>query len=131
MDYGGREMANHAANLSALTSRTSALLQKGVDLTFRIAPGGTHSEASWGAADSRVYEVFGVLSSFRLPFSVFHRLNPPQAATIPNVPLTKRALSPTLPPRIPKGSLFEGVQLAAHSVGSRQAKCRRSFSEAD
>ena len=47
MDYGGQEMANHAANLSALTSCTSALLQKGVDLTFRIAPGGTHSEASW------------------------------------------------------------------------------------
>ena len=47
MDYGGQEMANHAANLSALTSCTSALLQKGVDLTFRIATGGTHSEASW------------------------------------------------------------------------------------
>ena len=46
-----------------------------------------------GAADSRVYEVFGVLSSFRLPFSVFHRLNPPQAATIPNVPL-RRGLYP-------------------------------------
>ena len=28
-------------------------------------------------------------------------------------------------------TVFEGVQLAAHSVGSRQAKCRRSVSEAD
>lgn len=28
MDYGGQEMANHAANLSALTSCTSALLQR-------------------------------------------------------------------------------------------------------
>ena len=46
-----------------------------------------------GAADSRVYEVFRVLSSFRLPFSVFHRLNPPQAATIPNGPL-RRGLYP-------------------------------------
>ena len=25
----------------------ASALQKGVDLTFRIAPGGTHSEASW------------------------------------------------------------------------------------
>ena len=47
MDYGGEEMANHAANLSALTSCSTALLKKGVDLTFRIAPGGTHCEASW------------------------------------------------------------------------------------
>ena len=47
MDYGGEEMANHASNLSALTTCSSALLQKGVDLTFRIVPGGTHSEASW------------------------------------------------------------------------------------
>ena len=47
MDYGGEEMANHASNLSALTTCSSALLQKGVDLAFRIVPGGTHSEASW------------------------------------------------------------------------------------
>ena len=47
MDYGGEEMANHAANLSALTTCSSALLQKGVDLAFRIVPCGTHSEASW------------------------------------------------------------------------------------
>lgn len=47
MDYGGEEMANHTANLSALTSCSTALLKKGVDLTFRIAPGGTHCEASW------------------------------------------------------------------------------------
>ena len=40
-------MASHAANLSALTSSSTALLKKGVDLTFRIAPGGTHCEASW------------------------------------------------------------------------------------
>ena len=30
MDYGGEEMANHASNLSALTTCSSALLQKGV-----------------------------------------------------------------------------------------------------
>ena len=36
-----------------------------------------------------------------------------------------------LPLLIPKGSLIEGVQLAAHCAGDRQAKCRRSVSEAD
>ncbi|MEI3406212.1 MAG: hypothetical protein V8Q79_06435 [Christensenellales bacterium] len=45
MDYGG--YVYHAANLSVLTSCSTALLKKGVDLTFRIAPGGTHCEASW------------------------------------------------------------------------------------
>lgn len=61
MDYGGEEMANHAANLSALTSCSTALLKKGVDLTFRIAPGGTPLRSLMGTADSGLYEVSGLL----------------------------------------------------------------------
>lgn len=47
MDYGSKEMYNHAANVEALTSAVHTLLIKHVNLTFRIVPGGTHSEASW------------------------------------------------------------------------------------
>ena len=37
----------------------------------------------------------------------------------------------SMPLLIPKGSLLEGMKLAARSAGGRQAKCRRSVSEAD
>lgn len=47
MDYGSLEIHNHEANASALISVAQLLLTKRVDLTFRIVPGGTHSEASW------------------------------------------------------------------------------------
>ena len=47
MDYGSEEMFNHAANLEALISTCHMLLTKHVNLTFRIIPGGTHTEASW------------------------------------------------------------------------------------
>ena len=47
MDYGSEEMFNHAANAAALTSTSHLLLNKHVNLAFRIVPGGTHSEASW------------------------------------------------------------------------------------
>ena len=47
LDYGSREMGNHGRNEEALHSACAGLLSKGVDLTFRIVPGGTHSEASW------------------------------------------------------------------------------------
>ena len=47
MDYGSREMGNHYRNQDALFSACQMLLHKGVDLTFRIVPGGAHSEASW------------------------------------------------------------------------------------
>ena len=42
MDYGGEEMANHASNLYALTTCSSALLQKGVDLSQGGFIGGRH-----------------------------------------------------------------------------------------
>lgn len=47
MDYGTDEMPNHPGNPELLIMATRLLLEKQVRLTFRIVPGGTHSEASW------------------------------------------------------------------------------------
>lgn len=47
MDYGEKEMANHLASREALTTTAYMLMTKGVNLTYRIVPGGTHCEASW------------------------------------------------------------------------------------
>lgn len=47
MDYGSVEIHNHEGNASALIAAAHLLLTKRVDLTLRIVPGGTHSEASW------------------------------------------------------------------------------------
>ena len=47
MDYGSEEMRHHENNMEALTNVSDALLKRDVNLTFRIIPGGTHSEASW------------------------------------------------------------------------------------
>ena len=50
MDYGEKEMGNHEETASIFFSAAQALYARGVNLTFRIVPGGTHSEESW---DSR------------------------------------------------------------------------------
>ena len=47
MDYGSEELANHPAQKEALMEMSQLLLKKSVNLTFRIIPGGNHSEASW------------------------------------------------------------------------------------
>ena len=47
MDYGSEELSNHSAMLERLADMSMCLLGKGVNLTFRIVPGGNHSEASW------------------------------------------------------------------------------------
>ena len=47
MDYGSEELANHGMMLEHLTDMAGVLLNKGVNLTFRIVPEGNHSEASW------------------------------------------------------------------------------------
>ena len=47
MDYGSREMLNHAANVEAMVSTAHLLMILRVNLTFRIIPDGDHSEASW------------------------------------------------------------------------------------
>ena len=46
-DYGTLELGNHPKNAEVLCAACSALLRKGVDLTFLLVPGGTHSEESW------------------------------------------------------------------------------------
>ena len=47
MDYGENEMANHVASQAVIPSAVYLLMTKGVNLAFRIVPGGNHSEASW------------------------------------------------------------------------------------
>lgn len=47
MDYGSEEIGNHPANKQALMDMSHLLLEKNVNLAFRIIPGGNHSEASW------------------------------------------------------------------------------------
>ncbi len=46
MDYGGRKWPTMHQSLRADHLFLGAAA-KGVDLAFRIVPGGTHSEASW------------------------------------------------------------------------------------
>lgn len=47
MDYGSEELGNHPASVKALMDMSQLLVSKGVNLTFRIVPGGSHCEASW------------------------------------------------------------------------------------
>lgn len=47
MDYGSEELSNHFGNMDVLRGAVDILLQKDLQLTFRIVPGGTHCEASW------------------------------------------------------------------------------------
>ena len=47
MDYGEVELGEHKGMLSALSRTVKNLMERSVNLTFRIVPGGTHCEASW------------------------------------------------------------------------------------
>lgn len=47
MDYGSREFFNHASQRAAFAQTCSQLIERGINLTARIVPGGVHSEASW------------------------------------------------------------------------------------
>lgn len=47
MDYGSREFGNHAGQRRIFADVVSDLIQKGVFVTARIVPYGTHCEASW------------------------------------------------------------------------------------
>ena len=47
MDYGSREFANHEGQRALFAHITGDLIRKGVFVTSRIVPYGTHSEASW------------------------------------------------------------------------------------
>ena len=60
LDYGEKEMFNHAANAEALFSTSHLLMTKRVNLTFRIVPGGSHCEASWARQVPIFMECLGV-----------------------------------------------------------------------
>ncbi len=47
MDYGSREFKNHAGQRGLFGEASRELIEKGVFLTARIVPYGTHTEASW------------------------------------------------------------------------------------
>ncbi len=47
MDYGSKEFKNHAAQREIFAEVSAELIKKGVCLTSRVVPGGTHSEESW------------------------------------------------------------------------------------
>lgn len=47
MDYGSKEFKNHFQQRSIFADVSAALIKKGVYLTSRIVPRGTHCEASW------------------------------------------------------------------------------------
>ena len=47
MDYGERELPNHASTRKRLFKVAERFYQKGAMLTFRMVPYGEHNEASW------------------------------------------------------------------------------------
>ena len=47
MDYGSREMGNHEGMRKDFADMCSKVMIRGIHLTARLVPGGTHSEASW------------------------------------------------------------------------------------
>ena len=47
MDYGSREMGNHDGMRKGFAQMCSRVMTRGIHLTSRLVPGGTHSEASW------------------------------------------------------------------------------------
>ena len=47
MDYGSREMGNHDGIRREFSNLSGKLMTRGIHLTSRIVPGGTHCEASW------------------------------------------------------------------------------------
>ena len=47
MDYGQAELGNHRDMLTGFWRVAEAFSQQGANVTARIVPGGTHSEASW------------------------------------------------------------------------------------
>ena len=47
MDYGSREMGNHDGMRCGFAEMCARVMTRGIHLTSRIVPGGTHSEASW------------------------------------------------------------------------------------
>ena len=47
MDYGSQEMGSHEGMRREFAEMCSKIMARGIHLTSRLVPGGTHSEASW------------------------------------------------------------------------------------
>ena len=47
MDYGSQEMGNHEGMRKGFGEMCGKIFARGINLTARVVPGGTHSEASW------------------------------------------------------------------------------------
>ena len=47
MDYGSEEMGNHDDMRTGFAQTAAVLMGRGIHVTARIVPGGTHCEASW------------------------------------------------------------------------------------
>ena len=47
MDYGSQEMGSHEGMRREFAEMCSKIMVRGIHLTSRLVPGGTHSEASW------------------------------------------------------------------------------------
>ena len=47
MDYGSQEMGSHEGMRREFAEICSKIMVRGIHLTSRLVPGGTHSEASW------------------------------------------------------------------------------------
>ena len=47
MDYGSQEMGSHEGMRREFAEMCSRIMVRGIHLTSRLVPGGTHSEASW------------------------------------------------------------------------------------
>lgn len=46
-DYGSEEFSNHPAQRKVFAQTCAYLIERGVNVTARVVPGGTHCEASW------------------------------------------------------------------------------------
>lgn len=58
MDYGSDELQNHPSMLKKYEKVSQAALLRGIYITSRIVPNGTHSEASWERQLPFVIETF-------------------------------------------------------------------------
>jgi predicted alpha/beta superfamily hydrolase len=60
MDYGSKEFANHYRQRAAFCQTYDLLVKKGVFVTGRVVPFGTHSESSWERQIPIFLKVFGL-----------------------------------------------------------------------
>lgn len=60
-DYGSREFSNSSPRREAFAGTCAVLIEKGVNLTARVVPGGLHCEASWEKQIPYFMHVLGFL----------------------------------------------------------------------